>query len=100
MTHAVCNFHSPSHYPIMCLGKKTNRSWKGSRAVAEVRVLSPHSVAFPGSISVDRDQKGLWTWEHWTVDLQPDKIQSHISGKVEKPKDPRDETHPLAPDIC
>lgn len=34
MTHAVCDFHKVTHYPIMCLGRKTNHTWKGSYAIA------------------------------------------------------------------
>lgn len=37
----------------MSSGKKTNLSWQGSQAVAEVRALHPHS----GGYSVDHDQE-------------------------------------------
>lgn len=91
MTHAVCNFHNPSHYLVMCLVGKTNRSWKGSHAAAKTPALPPSSVAFPGCFFVDRDQEGFRTWELWPVGLPPDRIPSHISGKVKKPKDLRDD---------
>lgn len=64
MTHAVCSFHNPSHYPIMCM-RKTSRSRKHS-CVAKVRALLPQAVTFPDVYLLTMT---------WPVDLRPVKSQ-------------------------
>ena len=93
MTHAVCSFHNPSHYPIMCMRKQAAL---GNTAVCPRSEPCCHRQ-WPFWAFICWPWPGQWIFSQSRASYVID-LASYISGKVKKPKDPRGENyHPLTP---